>query len=87
MPKRSGMDISGAFGQVLREARKANKLSQEQLAELSGMHVNHISFIERAKTSPSLQAMQQIALALNAPLSELIFQAERKAEADKTSSR
>lgn len=81
------MDISGAFGQVLREARKAHKLSQEQLAELSGMHVNHISFIERAKTSPSLQAMQQIALALNAPLSELIVQAERKAEADKASTR
>ena len=81
------MDISGAFGQVLREARKANNLSQEQLAELSGMHVNHISFIERAKTSPSLQAMQQIALALNAPLSELIVQAERKAEADKASTR
>ena len=81
------MDISGAFGQVLREARKANKLSQEQLAELSGMHVNHISFIERAKTSPSLQAMQHIALALNAPLSELIVQAERKAEADKASTR
>ena len=81
------MDISGAFGQVLREARKANKLSQEQLAELSGMHVNHISFIERAKTSPSLQAMQQIALALNAPLSELIVQAELKAEADKAGTR
>ena len=81
------MDISGAFGQVLREARMANKLSQEQLAELSGMHVNHISFIERAKTSPSLQAMQQIALALNAPLSELIVQAELKAEADKASTR
>ena len=87
MPERSGMDISGAFGQVLRDARKANKLSQEQLAELSGMHVNHISFIERAKTSPSLQAMQQIALALNAPLSELIVQAERKAEAYKASTR
>lgn len=77
------MDISGAFGQVLRDARKARKLSQEQLAELSDMHVNHISFIERAKTSPSLQAMQQIASALHLPLSELVAQAERKSAAGK----
>lgn len=40
------------------------------------MHVNHISFIERAKTSPSLQAMQQIATALDTQLSELISSAE-----------
>ena len=72
----SGTDISNAFGQVVREARKRRKLSQEQLAELSDMHVNHISFIERAKTSPSLQAMQQIATALDTQLSELISSAE-----------
>ena len=70
------MEINKVFGQVVREARKARKLSQEQLAELSGMHVNHISFIERAKTSPSLQAMEQIAIALNVKLSTLLATAE-----------
>jgi transcriptional regulator with XRE-family HTH domain len=73
------MEINKAFGQVVREARKARKLSQEQLAELSDMHVNHISFIERAKTSPSLQAMQQIAAALDVKLSALMDSAENLA--------
>lgn len=70
------MEINKAFGQVVRDARKERKLSQEQLAELSGMHVNHISFIERAKTSPSLQAMQQIATAFDVKLSALLDAAE-----------
>lgn len=71
------MEINKAFGQVVREARKERKLSQEQLAELSGMHVNHISFIERAKTSPSLQAMQQISAALCIKLSAMLEAAEK----------
>jgi transcriptional regulator with XRE-family HTH domain len=70
------MEINKAFGQVVRDARKERKLSQEQLAELSGMHVNHISFIERAKTSPSLQAMQQISEALGIKLSAMLEAAE-----------
>lgn len=73
------MEINKAFGQVVRDARKERKLSQEQLAELSGMHVNHISFIERAKTSPSLQAMQQISEALGIKLSAMLEAAENLA--------
>lgn len=76
------MDISKAFGIAVRDARKARKLSQEKLAELSGMHVNHISFIERAKTSPSLQAMSEIASAMELNLSDLIRTAEGLAAAD-----
>lgn len=71
------MEINKAFGEIVRNARKERKLSQEQLAELSGMHVNHISFIERAKTSPSLQAMQQISVALGIKLSAMLEAAEK----------
>jgi len=46
------MEINKAFGEIVRNARKERKLSQEQLAELSGMHVNHISFIELGHRSP-----------------------------------
>lgn len=52
------------------------QLSQEQLAEAAGLHVNHISFIERAKTSASLQAIESIAKALNVKPSDLILSAE-----------
>ena len=76
------MEINKAFGQVVRNARKERKFSQEQLAELSGMHVNHISFIERAKPSPSLQAMQQISAALGIKLSTMLEAAENLVNTD-----
>lgn len=46
------------------------------LAEAAGLHVNHISFIERAKTSASLQALESISKALNVKPSDLILSAE-----------
>ena len=70
------MDFIRAFGTVVRNKRKDCKLSQEQLAEAAGLHVNHISFIERAKTSASLQAIESIAKALNVKPSDLILSAE-----------
>lgn len=70
------MDFIRAFGMVVRNKRKDCKLSQEQLAEAAGLHVNHVSFIERAKTSASLQAIESIAKALNVKPSDLILSAE-----------
>ena len=70
------MDFIRAFGTVVRNKRKDCKLSQEQLAEAAGLRVNHISFIERAKTSASLQAIESIAKALNVKPSDLILSAE-----------
>ena len=70
------MDFIRAFGTVVRNKRKDCKLSQEQLAEAAGLHVNHISFIERAKTSASLQAIESIANALGVKPSDLILSAE-----------
>ena len=70
------MDFIRAFGTVVRNKRKDCKLSQEQLAEAAGLHVNHVSFIERAKTSASLQAIESIAKALNVKPSDLILSAE-----------
>ena len=59
------MDIIKVFGTNLRKYRKSKNLSQEKLAELSGLHRTYISDIERFCRSISLENIQKIADALD----------------------
>jgi transcriptional regulator with XRE-family HTH domain len=67
-----------AFGSVLQELRRERGLSQEQLAEASGCHRAHVSFIERGLRSPSLDMVFQLACGLAISPSALIARVERK---------
>ncbi len=55
-------------GRRLRTLREGRQLSIRALAEASGLAVNTLSLIENGKTSPSVSTLQQIAVALNAPI-------------------
>lgn len=55
-------------GRRLRELRAARGLSMRALAEKSGLNVNTLSLIENQRTSPSVSTLQQLALAINTPL-------------------
>ncbi|MBN1890773.1 MAG: cupin domain-containing protein [Thermoflexales bacterium] len=55
-------------GRCLRELREERKLSIRALAEKSGLNVNTLSLIENGKSSPSVSTLQQIALALESPI-------------------
>ncbi len=55
-------------GQRLRELRLEHELSIRALAERSGLNVNTFSLIENGKTSPSVSTLQQIAAALEVPI-------------------
>lgn len=59
------------FGQRIRTLRKARKLSQEQLAELTGFHRNYIGMIERGERNPALVNIEVFAKAFGLSLSEL----------------
>jgi transcriptional regulator with XRE-family HTH domain len=61
------------FGQVLRAAREARALSQESLADLSGISRTFISEIERGNSSPTLDALTRISVGLGVRLSEIII--------------
>jgi transcriptional regulator with XRE-family HTH domain len=56
-------------GQRLRELRLERNLSIRALAERSRLNVNTFSLIENGKTSPSVSTLQQIAQALQVPIS------------------
>lgn len=65
-----------AFGQVLRNARKAAGISQELLADKSGYHRTYIGFLERGDRSPSLRAIFNLADTLKVKPSNLIRRVE-----------
>jgi transcriptional regulator with XRE-family HTH domain len=65
-----------AFGSVLAERRRDRGLSQEQLAELAGLHRTFVSRIERSAQAPSLLAIYALSTALGITPSELLRQVE-----------
>ena len=60
------------FGKNVQEYRKAQQLSQEQLAELAGVHRTYIGMIERAEKNITLCNIEKIAKALNISISKLL---------------
>lgn len=61
------------IGNRIRDARKRTKITQEQLADLTGFTESHISHIENGKTKLSLPAIVTIANALHVTVDELLF--------------
>jgi transcriptional regulator with XRE-family HTH domain len=64
-------DCSGEsidVGRCLRELRSGRGLSMRSLAEQSGLSINTLSLIENSKSSPSVSTLQQLANALNVPV-------------------
>lgn len=65
-------DLLTFLGNRIRTVRKARKLSQERLAELSGLHPIFISNVENGKVKASICTYNNIANALEMDLSELV---------------
>ena len=55
-------------GGCLRRLRKEQGYSLRTLAEISGLNFNTLSLIENGKTSPSVSTLQQLAHALQVPI-------------------
>lgn len=72
------------LGERIKELRKSRKMSQEALAEKIDVDPKHVSRIEVGKSYPSLDTLEQIALALGVELKEMFEFAHLHARADLT---
>lgn len=60
------------FGEIVREAREGNGMSQEDLAHEAALHRTHISLIERGQRSARLETIEQLAKALGIQPADLM---------------
>ncbi|MBO7186295.1 MAG: helix-turn-helix transcriptional regulator [Alistipes sp.] len=60
------------FGKNVQRLRKSKGLSQEQLAEIAGLHRTYIGMIERAEKNITLINIEKIAAALNVKITDLL---------------
>jgi transcriptional regulator with XRE-family HTH domain len=59
------------FGENLVQIRRARRLSQESLAERSGLHRTQISLVETGRRQPRIETVVRLAGALEVPIESL----------------
>lgn len=70
------MNLKQAFGQVIRDARKAAHKTQEDLAHEAQMSVAALSWIERGVNAPNAHSLFLIAKALDLAPHEIVHRVE-----------
>jgi transcriptional regulator with XRE-family HTH domain len=65
-------DVGRSLGPILREARKRQHLTLQQVANRAALSVSYLSQIERNLLTPSVDTLKRIAKALGIATSELI---------------
>jgi DNA-binding XRE family transcriptional regulator len=82
VPREAGaMSASPAFqtalGLAVKHRRQELEMTQEQLANDSGLHQRWVSNVETGKRNPSYASLRRLAAGLDLSASELLVRAER----------
>lgn len=65
-------DVRGHVGARLRQLRQARRLTQEQLAERSGLSYKFVGEVERGRGNPTLTTLASLSEALGVGLIDLL---------------
>lgn len=77
------MKLTAIFARNLRLCRRDAGLSQERLAEFAGLDRNYIGKLEREESSPTLDTVEALALALQIDVKQLIDRSFRSSQTQK----
>lgn len=72
------MNTNELFGNIIKNMRNKQSLSQEELAKRTGLDRTYISLLERGKKNPSLFTILKICKALDILPSELMIKLEKE---------
>ena len=64
-------DVLFLFGQTIRSLRQEKNISQEEFADMCGLHRTYISDVELGKRNVSLENIERMANALDITLPKL----------------
>lgn len=70
------LDIRARFGRRLRQLRSQQKISQEKLGDMAGLHRTFISMVERGERNVTIVTVEKLAGALNCRMADLMPDAE-----------
>jgi transcriptional regulator with XRE-family HTH domain len=70
--------IDMTFAQRLTTLRHQHGLTQQVLAERSGLHISNIRRYEAGTNQPTLEALRQLTLALNTTADTLLFDPDER---------
>lgn len=74
--KKANRDLNLAAGRNLRRLRNKLGVSQDEFADLAGLHRTYIGAIERGERNITLDTLQRIAAALKVDPTELLGEAD-----------
>jgi len=69
---KNSLSLNEIVGINLREIREKRGLSQEDFAEVCGLHRNYLSSIERGERNITLNTLSQISAAINVSTIQLL---------------
>ena len=75
-------DVLFVLGARLRAARKGRNLTQERLAEASGLSARHIAKIEKGAVNPSFEALLTLVKTLGVSFDSIFDPADEQIEAE-----
>ena len=75
---KQGLELRRILAENVRAYRRQNKLSQEELAEICGLHRTYVGSVERAERNVTLSTLEAFATALGVSVANLLTRRESR---------